>query len=90
MIARLGQFGFELLIALDQLAHVLIGGILFVLFGGACPSADETISSRVGRGAMAGERWALILEVPIDGFFVAIGHPPRHCRNSIEPGCPVD
>lgn len=62
------------LIALDQLGNVLLAG----------NNPDETISSAVGRKAMAGKRWALRAERAIDALFVALGSKPGHCRRMIE------
>ena len=58
-----------MLIAIDQLGNAVTGGY-----------EDETISSRVGRAAVAGKRWGIILERVIDWLFW-----PGHCRGSIEP-----
>jgi hypothetical protein len=80
---RLGCWLIELLVALDQLAHVLFGGPKFLLFGGPCPSADETISSKVGRQAMRGRRWAIVAEKLIDTLFRLLGQR-GHCRAHIE------
>ena len=67
-----------LLIAVDQLGHVLLGGPKFVMFGGPVPDCDETISSKVGRAAVKGRRWALIAERGIDALM-----GEGHCRASI-------
>jgi hypothetical protein len=84
VIRRLAAWLVELLVAIDQLLHVLLGGPKFVLIGkGPCPSADETISSKVGRQAIRGRRWARICEVPIDAFFRLLGER-GHCRRRIE------
>jgi hypothetical protein len=72
-------------ISVDQLALVTLCFVTFVLLGrGSCPDADETISSRVGRNAAGGARWAVIAEWSIDRLFVALGDTPSHCRRSIE------
>jgi hypothetical protein len=84
MIGRLAAWLVELLIAIDQFAHVLLGGPKYVVIGkGPCPSADETISSKVGRQAIRGKRWARICEVPIDALFRLLGEH-GHCRRRIE------
>jgi hypothetical protein len=76
---RFSAWGWQFLIAVDQLAGVTICFWTFVVFGrGEAPNADETISSRVGRNAVEGKRWALICERLIDGIFGA-----GHCRRSI-------
>jgi hypothetical protein len=58
----------RLLIAIDQLGNTILGG-----------NEDETISSRVGRNAIAGKKWALIAEKVINALFGA-----GHCRRAIE------
>lgn len=60
-------------VAIDQLVNAILAG-----------NPDETISSRVGRGAKAGARWALIAEGIIDWIFEQLGQPPGHCRRKIE------
>ena len=74
----------QLLVGIDQLVYVLLAIPIYVAFGGPCPSADETISSRVGRAAMKGHRWGLVLEAIIDRLFVLIGARPGHCRRNVE------
>ena len=74
----------QLLVGVDQLVYVLIAVPIYVAFGGPCPSADETISSRVGRAAIKGHRWGLILEAIIDHRFVLLGSAPGHCRRNVE------
>jgi hypothetical protein len=63
----------SLLVAIDQLGNAWLGG-----------NPDETISSRVGRAAIAGRRWALVLERVIDWLFLHLCGLPQHCRSSIE------
>lgn len=84
MIRRLLAWLRELLIALDQLAHVVLGGPKYWIVGGPVPSADETISSKVGRMAIRGKRWALVAERVIDWLFELLGEQPGHCRREIE------
>lgn len=82
MIERLGSWVFQMLLAIDQLAYVWIAGWLYVWVGDRnCPNADETISSCVGRNAMAGKKWALIAEKVINALF---WFAPDHCRRAIE------
>lgn len=57
----------NLFISIDQLGNTLANG-----------HPDETISSRVGRNAVAGKWWALVLEKIIDAWF-----GKGHCRDSI-------
>ncbi len=80
---RLRRWILELLISIDQLAHVRLGGPKYLIFGGPCPSADETISSKVGRQALKGKSWARIAAVPIDALFRLLGDRD-HCLRSIE------
>jgi hypothetical protein len=51
-------------IGFDQTGNALLGG-----------SEDETLSSRIGRHAVAGDIWALHLEKVVDCFF-----GKGHCR----------
>jgi hypothetical protein len=70
----------RMFIALDQLFSVWARGWLYVWLGkGGLPSADETLSSFVGRMAIAGHRTALIAEKAIDSL---MGRP-GHCRRAI-------
>ena len=64
----------RLLIALDQFGNVLAGG----------DNPDETISSAVGRKALAGRRWALLAERVIDALFLRLTGERGHCRANIE------
>lgn len=57
----------RLALSVDQLVNTITGG-----------DEDETISSRVGRNAVAGKWWALILERVIDAFL-----GKGHCRKAI-------
>ena len=82
LVRRLGLWGLQMLIALDQVLHVWLAGWAYVwLDRGGLPSADETISSRVGRGAEAGRPWAVAAERIIDAIFF---FDPGHCRKRIE------
>ena len=74
----------QLLVAVDQLVYILIAVPIYVVAGGATPSADETISSRVGRAAIEGHRWGLVLEAIIDRLFILLGARPDHCRRNVE------
>jgi hypothetical protein len=73
----------QLLVAVDQLAYILIAVPIYIVAGGPTPSADETISSRVGRAAIRGHRWGLILEAIIDRLFIVLGADPDHCRRNV-------
>lgn len=75
----------QLLVSIDQLGQVLIVGVFYVAgLTSACPSADETISSYVGRGELRGARWAQLLGPVIDRLFVLLGEEPGHCRRNVE------
>jgi hypothetical protein len=83
-MARLKALMIEIGAALSQLLHLVLGGLLHVAIDDMpMPDRDETLSSRVGRAAIAGERWALIAERVIDGLFLLLGDAPGHCRRSI-------
>jgi len=63
----------NMLVASDQWWNAAAGG-----------KPDETISSRVGRAALAGKIRGLIFEWIIDGLFRLLGEAPGHCRREIE------
>ena len=70
----------QFLIACTQMLGVLVRGVAYTFaLTKHPPNADETTSSRVGRNAIAGRRWALAAEAFIDGLFGG-----DHCRSSIE------
>lgn len=71
------------LIALDQLAQVLLSVPHYIFVGGAVPNPDETISSKVGRNAIAGKRWALLCEKFIDWLFYRLTGERGHCRRHV-------
>lgn len=75
---RFLTWAFLMFQCLDQLAGCYVRGWFFVWFNAEQPSPDETVSSWVGRGAVAGKRWALIAEKLIDLFWGA-----GHCRKAI-------
>ncbi|RXR28963.1 hypothetical protein [Sphingobium fluviale] len=84
MIARFRLWLISMMVALDQCAHTFFAGPKYVIFGGRRPNTDETISSRVGRAALAGKRWGLMCEAAIDALFRLLGDGPGHCRRNIE------
>lgn len=85
MLSRFAEWFRQLLVSLDQLAYVIIAGPFFWIGRSRkCPSADETISSRVGRAALRGRRWGLLAERFIDRLFVILGEEPGHCRRNVE------
>ncbi len=86
MIVRLRMLVIVILIAIDQLAAVLLLGPFYLAGRTRRPSPDETISSIVGWHALQGKRWARAFEWLIDGLFylVSLGRIRGHCRASIE------
>lgn len=80
MIGRLSQWLICLLVAADQLAHMILAGPKFLIVGGPVPNPDETISGKVGRLAARGKRWARLCEPVIDGLFRLVGADAGHCR----------
>jgi len=80
---RLGVWFRAWLVALDQLVYVTLAAPKYLLRGGPCPSPYETISSKCGRMARKGHRWAIIAQCVIDRVFVALGSQPGHCARSI-------
>lgn len=83
MIRRFSQWLICLLVAVDQLAHMILAGPKFLLVGGPVPNPDETISGKVGRMAIRGKRWARPCEWLIDGLFRLLGAAPGHCRAAV-------
>ena len=84
MRRRLLRWLWECAASLSQWAHLLIGGLIYVIVPGKpLPNRDETTSSKVGRAALLGRRWALIAERIIDRFAIWCGDEPGHCRRNI-------
>lgn len=83
MLLRLRRWLFQLLVAIDQLGRVVLGGPGYLITGKDCPNADETISSAVGRHAAEGFLWARVVEVPINALFLLLTGKKDHCRSSI-------
>jgi hypothetical protein len=83
MIKRFQILALQVLISIDQSAQTIICGAIYLFLGGNCPSADETISSIVGRRAEDGKWWAKILAKVINSLFSVLGQKD-HCRASIE------
>jgi hypothetical protein len=71
------------LIALDQFAYVTLAAPKYLIIGGPTPSPYETISSKCGRMAAKGHRWAIIAAAAIDWLFERLGSPPGHCARAI-------
>lgn len=72
-----------ILVAVDQLAYVLLACPYYLLIGGDEPSARETISSKVGREANNGWLWAKVAQVALDMLFRLLGTGPGHCQRAI-------
>lgn len=84
-MSRLARWARQLLVAIDQLAQVIIVGLFYAVgLTSVCPSADETISSYVGRGELRGAWWARIPAAVIDRLFIVLGESPGHCRRNVE------
>ena len=65
-------FAWQLLLALDQLVNVLFGGY-----------ADETWSSRFGRGKLAGRKRYVVLAAIVDFFAWVFSGQKNHCVDAI-------
>ena len=70
-MARVKQYLWNLLIALDQLGNAALAG-----------SPDETLSARTWRKARAGQWFWRALRVVID--LVMCWESPEHCRESYQ------
>lgn len=76
----------QLLICKDQTWQVrIVGAAYLARLTHRCPSADETISSYVGRALLRGSWWAPAVAAFIDSLFVLAGEPAGHCISNIEP-----
>ncbi|HEY9581099.1 MAG TPA: hypothetical protein VIR65_14695 [Rhizorhapis sp.] len=84
MLTRFRLWFVVMLISWDQWFHCLFAGPKYIIVGGPKPNPDETISSKVGRQAIRGKRWALLCEAVIDWFFCRLGSDKGHCRAKIE------
>lgn len=88
MIGRVGAVLRQLLVSIDQFAQVMLVGVAYIAgLTSVCPSADETISSYVGRAELRGARWGKIAAFVIDNLFVLLGEEPGHCRRNVETAC---
>jgi hypothetical protein len=63
-------------VALDQLFATWFRGFVFVWFNGEPPNPDETLSSWIGRGEVAGVR-AFVIAAHLIDFFMGAGHCQR-------------
>ena len=79
MWARFKRWFYLFAVALTQgIINTTLAGLWWVITGnGQEPDPDEPFSSRVGRNAIAGKRWALAAEKVVDSIFGA-----GHCRAS--------
>jgi hypothetical protein len=66
-MATLKLYIFNILVAIDQLVNSFLAG-----------APDETLSSRSGKAADKGEKWACVLCKFLDYM------DKNHCKNSIE------
>jgi hypothetical protein len=81
LLIRLYHWFVQVLVAIDILCGLIIAMPFYVIMArGHCPNGEETMSSHVGRAAIAGEKWALDLE-PIINWLM---RNPNHCREAIE------
>lgn len=83
MLRRFRDWALQLLIVLDLGVAVVVFGLAYLIRGGECPSAYETISSHVGRAELAGRRWGVIVAAIIDRLFILLGAGPDHCRRNV-------
>lgn len=75
----------QILVSIDQFAQVVIVGAAYLAhLTDTCPSADETISSYVGRADLRGAGWARVAAIVIDRLFILLGEAPGHCRRNVE------
>lgn len=81
MLRRLSQWAWLMLVGASRyFVNTGAAGLFWVVTGrGKLANGYETFSSRTGRNALQGKRWALLAEKVIDGLF-----GEGHCRNSIE------
>src|SRR3546814_15179689 len=84
MLTRFRLWFVVMLISWDQWFHCLFAGPKYIIVGGPKPNPDETISSKVGRQAIRGKRWALLCEAVIEWFFCRLGSDKGHCRAKIQ------
>ena len=67
------------LVALTQLLQTVLGGLAYLAGRSRRPAdPNETTSSRIGRNAVEGKRWALAAEWIVDRML-----GKGHCRDSI-------
>lgn len=84
MAGRIGKVTWELLATLSQILQTIIFGTAYLLhLTDTPPNRDETTSSKVGREAIKGKRWALVSEKIINTLALWLGDEPNHCRRYI-------
>lgn len=89
-MSRRREVAHQLLVSVDQFAQTAIVGTGYLLrLTDHCPSADETISSYVGRAQLRGRPWARPVAAVIDQLFVWTGEAPGHCIRNIETPCAI-
>lgn len=69
---------------IGDIALLLIITVPFYILGFAedLPCPRETISARLGRHALKGRGYAVILSVPVDLLFTLLGNESDHCKRS--------
>lgn len=67
------KYALRILISIDQFLNTVTGG-----------NPDETISSRIGKAAIRGNRLAHVIERIIDWIFERLTGQAGHCRANIE------
>lgn len=84
MARRIGKVVWELLATCSQVLQTVIFGLGYIChLTDVAPDRDETMSSHVGRSAVAGKKWALIAEKIINTLALWLGDKPNHCRRNI-------
>lgn len=81
MVGRFLQWAWLMLSGFSRyVINTGLAGLFWVVTGrGKLARGFETFSSRTGRNAIQGKRWALLAEKIIDGFL-----GDGHCRANIE------
>ena len=84
VLKRLREVVKQILVSIDSDVQVIVVGALYLAhIVGTCPTADETISSYVGRGQRRDVWWARALAPAIDALFVVLGEAPGHCQRNV-------
>lgn len=69
------------LVVIDQAVQVVIRTPFYIVGLAETLNPDDTISSVVGKAAIANKKWALIAEKVINALFF---FDPNHCRRVAE------